>query len=104
MKFALSLLATLLFTSAVWADGNDTYNFRFSPIGLLAGEASVNFDIRIDPNWTLGPEITYWHYKVSADSSIFSEDYEITATGIGARANWFKNGAYTDGLYVGPSL
>ena len=37
-------------------------------------------------------------------NSSFTSNYDISAYAFGARANWFKNGNYSDGLYVGPSL
>src|SRR4051812_13712918 len=85
--------------------GNSTnsMNFRFSPLGLLIGAINISMDFPIDPNWTVGPTLSYWHFKLSSDAG-FKSDYDITAFGGGARANWFKNGNFTDGLYVGPSV
>lgn len=80
------------------------YNFRFSPIGLIVGSINIDFDMAVAPDWTVGPTVSYWRSSVSSDSTTFSEKFDVTAYGIGARANWFKNGNFTDGLYVGPSL
>lgn len=87
-----------------YASDSAEYNFRFSPIGLIVGSINIGLDIVVAPDWTVGPAVQYWRYKISSDDTIFSSDYEITAYSFGGRANWFKNGNFTDGLYVGPSL
>lgn len=79
------------------------YNFRFQPVHLLIGAFALNFDYAIDPDWTIGPALTYWRFSLSSDDTFYREKYEITYFSIGARATWFKNGVYTDGLYVGPN-
>ena len=89
--------------SVACADSADTMNFRFSPIGLIVGSVDVGLDFAVAPQWTVGPQVNYWHRHVGASSG-FTSDWDVKAYGVGARANWFKNGVYTDGLYVGPSL
>ncbi len=91
-------------SKVAYASDSAQYNFRFSPIGLILGSINIDFDIAIAPDWTVGPTINYWRYSSASDKATFSEDYKTTAYGFGARANWFKNGNFTDGLYVGPSL
>ena len=82
---------------------NKYYNFRVNPIGLVAGGIDANFDFRITENMTLGPQGIYLHATLSP-SGIFNSDYDITAYGFGARANWFFNGVFKDGFYFGPSV
>jgi hypothetical protein len=103
LKKIFAALIVLALSSSAFADNKDNYNFRFSPIGLLVGAITVNYDIAISDSWTLGPELEYWHFSLSEDSDFLS-DYSVTAYAVGARANWFMNGKYTDGLYVGPRI
>lgn len=90
-------VAITLFLS-VHSMANDL-NFRFSPIGLLIGAVDATLDIKMNPNWTLGPKLTYLNFEISSNSI----NYKESAYGLGVRGNWFKNGAYQDGLYVGPA-
>lgn len=118
--FATLLLFTISMTSKVYADNvpgaaaspmmgygfgsnNNTSNFRFSPLGLLIGDVSIDYDIKVDPNWTIGPELSYLSMSLDEGSS-FTSNFNITGYSFGARANWFNNGTFTDGLYVGPSI
>lgn len=97
------IFGLLLCSSSAFAASGDTMNFRFSPIGLLVGQVAVDLDYKVADNWTVGPEVAYMHSSVSETDALTS-NIDITGYGAGARANWFKNGTYTDGLYVGPSL
>ncbi len=90
-------------TQPATVKGSDTVNFRFSPLGLIIGEVDANLDFKVNSNWTLGPELGYWHTKLSS-SGLFTSNFDVTALAFGARANWFANGVYKDGLYVGPNL
>src|SRR4051812_3260621 len=71
--------------------GSGQYNFRFSPVGLIIGSIAAEMDVAVTPQWTVGPALMYWHLSLSS-GSLFSSSFDITAYGIGARANWFKNG------------
>jgi Protein of unknown function (DUF3575) len=103
MKILILAITIFLISTAGFADNKDGSDFRFRPIGLLVGAIGLDYDIALSENWTLGPEIQYWHLR-SNEASDFTSKYDIIAWGIGARANWFANGKFTDGLYVGPSL
>jgi hypothetical protein len=104
VKRLFCVLAFILSSSSAFAQGSSgTYNFRFSPIGLIIGAVSADLDVAINDQWTLGPEFSYWHLSFDQTSGLSSK-LDLTALSLGARANWFKNGIYTDGLYVGPSL
>lgn len=74
------------------------FNARISPIYLLVGGVGLNFDYKINANWTVGPEVYYASYKLKLSST----DLTVTGYGFGARANWFQNGVYTDGWFVAP--
>lgn len=97
--FVLGMTGTS--TSAFAANGE--YNFRFSPLALLIGAVDLNFDMQVSPDWTVGPSVTFWKFELNSTGS-FTEKYTVSAFAFGARGNWFKNGVYTDGLYVGPAL
>src|SRR4051812_32839201 len=104
MRKLIACVCLLVASSSAFAVGkSDTMNFRFDPLGLLLGMASVNLDIAVNPEWTVGPQLAYWQLKVG-QAGDFTSDFEVKAYSFGARANWFANGVYTDGLYVGPSL
>jgi opacity protein-like surface antigen len=107
MKLFSAVFSLLLLVAAVpgfAAESGSTMDFRFSPIGLIVGSLNAGLDFQVTPNWTLGPEGSFWNRHVSAESSSYSHDWDVKAFGIGLRGNWFKNGNFTDGLYVGPSL
>ena len=106
MKRALILLTVLLSTSQAFAQSgmNSTgskYNFRFSPLSLLIGVANVSLDVTIAPDWTLGPSLSYAKFKIDANGNN-GTSYDVNLASAGVRANWFRNGVYTDGLYVAP--
>ncbi len=106
MKRALILLTVLMSTSAAFAQSaisgtGSKYNFRFSPIGLVVGLAGVTLDVAVCSDWTVGPELSYAKFKVNA-SGTNQTSFDVSLASAGVRANWFKNGVYTDGLYVGP--
>ena len=85
------------------ATSDDTVNIRFYPINLLVGLISVDADFRLGDFWTLGPSLGFWNASVSNSSGSFS-DFSVKMFRVGARANWHKNGVFTDGLYIGPSI
>lgn len=99
---ALFLFASLFSNSALAADNNQL-NFYFNPIGLIIGAVGLGLDIKVHPQWTVGPELEFWNSRIHSTGD-FTGDYKVQAGGLGARANWFANGTYTDGLYVSPAL
>ncbi len=106
MKSVLILIMVLLSTSSVFAQAvtsteSSKYNFRFSPLALILGIASATLDVVIYPDWTVGPELFYAKFKVNVSGGT-GTTYDVNLASAGVRANWFKNGVYTDGLYVGP--
>lgn len=80
------------------------YNIRAQAIHLLIGAASLSFDYKIHPEWTIGPTATYWRYSMSSDSNYFIEKYDVTYFALGVKANWFPQGVFNDGLYIAPNL
>jgi len=97
-------LIGLCFSSGrVVANPDDSMNFRFSPLGALIGIYSTQLDINSGDQWTVGPSASYWKMTVDKKDNLV-EDIKVEAWAIGVRANWYKNGVYSDGLYVAPSL
>jgi hypothetical protein len=105
----MKILAALILTFSVGfsqtsrADNSDSVNFRINPIGIIIGAIGVDFDFKIHDHWTLGPSLMYWRHRSRPSGGQIS-DIKASAYSIGARANWFMNGIFTDGLYVGPSI
>jgi hypothetical protein len=99
----LFLMALVQFSTPANAAG-ESYNLRLSPLALLIGGISLNFDVAVGPNWTVGPEISYLNFSVSSTTGTSTDNFSIKASGFGGRANWFMNGVFTDGLYVGPAV
>lgn len=85
------------------SEGRSKYNFRFSPLGLVLGIGNASLDVAINSDWTVGPELSYAKFKLDASGG-GGTTYDVNLASAGVRANWFKNGVYTDGLYVGPFL
>lgn len=107
MKRVLLCVISLMFASSTFAaeKAANEWNFRFSPIGFLVGSVGVDLSKAITPEWTIGPELQVMKLSLPvSDGSVYTSDYEISSSRIGVRANWYKNGNFTDGLYVGPSL
>ena len=86
--------------SSSWS--NKKFNARVSPIALLIGAGLVDFDIRVSDHWTVGPEALYWHNTLSSTGDFTSIAFNAWEAGV--RANWFLDGVFKDGIYVGPSL
>ena len=102
MKRGWMILALILSGACAHAvDSADALNVRINPLGVLVGSISLNLDVAVLPRWTLGPEFKYWNLRTKSNDG---NSYDVFALGGGVRANWFKEGVFTDGLYVGPSL
>lgn len=86
------------------AESSATMNFRVNPIGHVLAGVSLIADFKIDPQWTIGPMVEVAQRTLSSDKDRYTEDFRMRAFGAGARANYFHNGVFTDGFYVGPSL
>jgi len=99
--FGLICLLVFFVHAPVKAEATGGKNFRFHPLGLLIGLVGVELDFAINENWTLGPELGYWHWRENSDSD--PDFRNLKAVSVGARANWFNSGLYKDGWYVGPS-
>ena len=100
----LALVTTLGYSNVARADEGDTMNFHFGPISLLVGSLVAGLDFQVNENWTLGPQGNFWKINLSSTSSQYTSDFAVTQYAIGARGNWFKNGVFTDGLYLAPEL
>lgn len=101
---ALILLATATTAaSAEQTESANNFNIRSNPLTFLVGAVNATMDYKIADHWTLGPELFYWRLSISSKDSNSSK-LDVTAYSAGVRANWFHNGVYTNGLYVGPSV
>lgn len=103
MRYFLLVIAALTFSLSAFAKSDDQYDFRFNPLGILVGAIEADFNIAVDSNWTLGPQLGLLHHKYPSSGS-YTTPYDTKAFAAGIRANYFRNGNFTDGLYVGPSL
>lgn len=104
MKFLkLILIGFLAFSTQAQAADGDTMNFRFNPLGLLAGGLGLNLDIAVNESWTVGPEFSYIDFKIGS-GGVFTNEVRVRGIGGAVRGNWHYNGVFTDGFYVGPSL
>ncbi len=83
------------------ATTEDTSNFRFNPMAILIGGLTLITDFKIADQWTIGPELSATSFKLTSTSGP-SEDTSVQTYSIGARGNWFRNGVFNDGFYVGP--
>lgn len=107
MKQIIFVLMHFIFTSNAFSENaelssSNRYNIRFEPLRWAVNNFSINvLDIKVSSNWTVGPELGYLKYSVSSAGNSSSKIYVDTSF-IGVRTNWFKNGVYTDGLYVAP--
>lgn len=75
-------------------------NIRVSPLGLLIGYFNADFDIKVSPNWTIGPTASYWSFNF--DSGYYPNGIRTEMWAIGARANWGQHGAFKNGLFFSP--
>lgn len=78
-----------------------TGNFRFNPMVVLMGGLTLATDFKIADQWTVGPELSATSFKLTSTSGP-SEDTAIQTYSVGVRSNWFRNGVFHDGFYVGP--
>ncbi len=87
----------------VFAASSSSMNVRFNPIGLAIGVFNLNMDFVVAPEWTVGPEIGLVNRTYGKESALV-DDIKVKGYSFGARANWHRNGVFSDGLYVGPAL
>lgn len=99
--FAFFILA--LSSSGAQASENDTLNIRFDPLGVVIGALGLSVDMNIGDYWSIGPELEYLHFKLNS-SDQYNSKFDVKLTSIGIRFNWFLNGTFNSGFYVGPSL
>lgn len=98
---AIASLSTTAFAQEGGGSGGDK-NIRFGPLGLAVGVVNVQMDFKLNNEWTLGPSVAFVNWE--DDDSVYTNDIEISGYSFGARANWFNNGVFTDGFYIGPAL
>lgn len=93
-------MASELPSSSETAD--HAFNLRFNPLRFFGG-GHVIADFALTPDWTIGPALSYLRFSVSKNAG-FTSDFAVTGYTAGVRANWFQEGVFNSGLYVGPSL
>lgn len=101
----LSTVAALFTTFNAFAEdsanavtsGDHHYHLSLSPIPLLVGAVSGNFEVKLNERWTVGPSFLYWNTKIF--------DYRFNASGVGIRAAYsFRAPALQDGPYLAGGL
>jgi hypothetical protein len=85
------------------AQSSDFMDLRLYPLTVFLGGLSADLDFRLNDQWTLGPSLGYWRFNLDQTSG-FTSSFTATVLRAGVRANWFKNGTFTSGLYLGPSI
>jgi hypothetical protein len=110
MRFLLAL-ATVLLSHVAFAQSEPVpsapassdkhFNARISALGPLIGLYSLSLDMAVDSQWTIGPNINYWSFKLSSSNSTYS-DFTVKSFGVGGRAHWFANGVFNSGIYIRP--
>lgn len=99
-KFVCLLAISLLSVSALADEAPaGALNFRVSPISAIIGSYTAVLEWSIGANWTLGP--TYSYYDIKRDPG--ANDLALRGYEAALKLTWFKNGAFTDGLYISPS-
>ena len=105
-RFATIMAVVFFLSSSANAMPEDTKNFRFGPIALLAGGLALDLDFRINEQWTIGPSLGYIKLK-DKDRTTDSGDpaeAEVQASALGVRANYYFDSAFVDGWFLGPSF
>lgn len=99
-SFIVIGLGLLMSVPTFASDTGGDYNFRVNPLALLGGSFSVGFDVKMNDQWTIGPEVSYGSYRLT-DSSY---SYDVSSFWAGARWNYFTAGVFKDGWYIGPTI
>ena len=104
IALALVGLSLTFGTSRASAASDRDYNIRISPVPLLVGYLNIDFDIQVNEEWTVGPTFSYWGTRLTLSGGSSSTEYDLSATSIGARANWYPDGVFADGWYLSPMV
>lgn len=94
-QLRIAILSFVLLFASAPAFAKDM-NFRFGPIGLLAGFINGELDFAVGSNWSVGPIVGF--------ISRSSDNVDIDAGQIGLRADYYFNGTFTDGWYITPQV
>jgi len=78
------------------------WNIRLGVFTTIIGGISLDLDYKVSPEWTVG--VTGGIFDTDIDSDKYEDDINVKGSNFGVRANWFYNGVYTDGFYIGPAL
>jgi hypothetical protein len=98
------LFLSISYSSEISPGRAPVFNLRIEPIRLFANSNfNIILDVNLNPNWTAGSEFGYKVYDV-AEAGPRKSKINVKTTYVGARGTWFKNGVYSDGLYVSPLI
>lgn len=93
MKKLLVVLVLVCCTGRVMASEGDSWNLRFSPVGLLMGMIAAEVDYKVTENVVVGPSFLSWN--------ITRNNLSMSASGFGVQGAYYFNPVYTDSFYVG---
>lgn len=102
IKMILAFAMIVMSAAKSHANSSDDMNVTFSPILPLIGTLMVEVEKTISSDWTLGGMAAAG--KRTEDSDYIFGGYETTTRALGVTSYWYKNGVYTDGLFLNPSL
>ena len=94
-------LVSCVFTFSSYAASENNTNFRFNPLVVLLGGVTATMDFKIHPQWTVGPEASLTSFKLTSSTGP-SNDTAVQTYSLTGRGNWFRQGVFTTGMYVGP--
>jgi len=75
-------------------------NLRLQPLNFALGGLGLDAEIKLFERFTLSA--TYSSYDFDVTDSNTTLDFNIKAVGVGARANWYPSGAFSDSTYISP--
>lgn len=103
MKAMQALILVLLMSSTAlaaktqYASESRRFNFRVYPLSLFIGRLSADLDIKVAPQFTIGPTFSY------GSLGLFGTNLSYQSFGV--RGNYYLNSAaISDGWFVGAAL
>ncbi len=96
MKKLLVVFVLVCSAGRAMASAGNTWNFRFSPVGLLIGIIAAELDYKVAEHIVVGPAFLNWNIKI--------DDTSLLASVFGVQGAYYINPVYTDSFYVGGAL
>jgi len=75
-------------------------NLRLQPLNFALGGLGLDAEIKLFERFSLSA--TYSSYDFDVTDSNTNLYFNIKAVGVGARANWYPSGAFSDSTYISP--